>query len=49
MKVAVIALCALLSGAAPLLAQDSPQFDVAGTYGFMRDTNRGQNHSLPND
>ena len=43
MKVAVIALCALLSGAAPLLAQDSPQFDVAGTYGFMRDTNRGQN------
>jgi hypothetical protein len=43
MRIAVIALCALLSGAAPLLAQDTPQFDVAGTYGFMRDTDRGQN------
>ena len=43
MRVAAIALYALLSGAAPLLAQDVPQWDVAGTYGFMRDTDRGQN------
>ena len=43
MRVAAIAFVALLSGAAPLRAQDTPQFDVAGTYGFMRDTNRSQN------
>lgn len=43
MRVGAIALCVLLSGAAPLLAADAPQFDIAGTYGFMRDTNRAEN------
>lgn len=43
MRVGAIALCVLLSGAAPLLAADTPQFDIAGTYGFMRDTDRAQN------
>jgi opacity protein-like surface antigen len=43
MRCAAIALCALLSGAAPLWAQDTPHFDVAGTYGFMHDADRSQN------
>jgi len=38
-----MALCVLLSGAAPLRAQDTPRFEIAGTYGFMRDSDRGQN------
>jgi hypothetical protein len=43
MRIATIVLTAVLSGAAPLWAADTPQFDIAGTYGFMRDTDRGEN------
>lgn len=43
MRVGTLAVCMLLSGAAPLLAADTPQFDVAGSYGFVRDTDRAQN------
>ena len=43
MRVGTLALCMLLSGAAPLLAADPPQFEIAGSYGFVRDTGRAQN------
>jgi len=43
MRLAAIAVGVLLANAAPLLAQQTPRFDVAGSYSFLRDTDRAQN------
>ena len=40
MKVSEIALCLLLLGPTPLLAADTPQLELAGSYTFMQDTTR---------
>jgi len=43
MRVGGLALCLLLSGAVPLFAADTPQFEIAGTYAYLRDTDRSEN------
>ena len=43
MRVWAIALCAFLSAVAPVRAADTPKYEIAGTYGFMRDTDRAEN------
>jgi hypothetical protein len=40
MRVALIGLGLFLCGTAPLFAQETPQFELAGSYAFMRDTSR---------
>jgi len=40
MRATSIALCLLLFGTAPLFAADTPQLEIAGSYTFLRDTNR---------
>jgi opacity protein-like surface antigen len=40
MRIASVALCLLLFGTTPLFAADTPQFEIAGSYAFMRDTSR---------
>jgi outer membrane protein with beta-barrel domain len=43
MRVGAMALSLLLAGAAPLFAADTPKYEIAGTYGFMHDTDRAEN------
>lgn len=40
MKWTAVISCALLLHAAPLFAQDAPQFEIAASYAFMQDTSR---------
>ena len=42
MRVGAVALCVVLSGAAPLFAADTPRFEIAGAYAFLHDSERSE-------
>jgi len=42
MRVAGVALCLVLAGAAPLFAQDTPRAEVSGAYAVLHDTDRSE-------
>jgi len=44
MKVAAVVVGLVLFGAAPLLAADTPKFELAGGYAFMQDTSRSEGY-----
>jgi hypothetical protein len=42
MRVGAVVLCILLSGAVPLLAADTPRYEIAGAYAFLHEQNRSE-------
>jgi Outer membrane protein beta-barrel domain len=46
MRAGGVVFCVWLSAAAPLLAADTPRYEVAGAYAFMHDNDRSENFPL---